>query len=104
MMKKISLIHIGFLLLVAYNAAYWLGKFMHQFPVFYASIMKHWKLITFLEFLLVASLAVDTIAAYDRFSKGERTTRFILMVAIGIGFMARFLFGAMELYLRGDVN
>lgn len=103
-MKKFTLIHVGFMALLIYNAAYWLGKFMHQFPVFYSAILKHWKLITFLEFLVVASLAVDTIAAYDRFAKGERNTRFALMVLLGIGFMARFIFGAMELYLRGDVN
>ncbi|MFM7812978.1 MAG: hypothetical protein ACKO66_00515 [Flavobacteriales bacterium] len=103
-MKKINIIHIGFVLLAFYNVAYWLGKFMNQFPVFYTAILKHWKLITFLEFLVVASLAVDTVAAYDRFSKTERNTRFAFMVLLGIGFMARFIFGAMELYLRGDVN
>ncbi len=98
------IIIITYSLLFAYNLLYWSGKFW-GFPVgFYQEIVKHWKLITFLEFLAVASVAVDIIVQFDRFTKKEARFRMIISALLGALFVLRFILGVMEMYMRGQAG
>lgn len=91
-------------LLLFYNLLYWSGKFF-GFPLaFYQEVVKHWKLITFLEFLAVASVAVDIIVQFDRFPKKEARLRIIFSALLGALLVLRFLLGVMEMYMRGQVG
>jgi hypothetical protein len=91
-------------MLIAYNLLYWSGKFLHFPEGFYAEVAKHWKLITFLEFLAVASLAVDIIVQFDRFPKRESQLRIIVSAVLGALLVLRFILGVMDLYMRGEVG
>lgn len=56
-----------------------------------------------LQFLGVASLVVDLIVAYDRFRSRWKNTYGAAVILLAISFAAQFLFGVMELYMRGSV-
>lgn len=95
---------ITFLLLIVYNVLYWSGKFLH-FPDFlYTEVVKHWKLITFFEFLAVASLAVDIIVQFDRFPRREAKVRMAVSAVLGALLVLRFILGVMEMYMRGEAG
>lgn len=95
---------ITFVMLIAYNLLYWSGKFLHFPDGFYAEVGKHWKLITFLEFLAVASLAVDIIVQFDRFPKRESQLRIVVSAVLGALLVLRLILGVMDLYMRGEVG
>jgi hypothetical protein len=95
---------ITYALLIAYNALYWSGKFLGIPASFYTEVTKHWKLITFLEFLAVASVAVDIIVQFDRFPIKQARFRMILSAVLGGLLGLRILLGVIELYMRGDVG
>lgn len=93
-----------FALLFLYNGLYWSSKFLGFLSVFQTEVVKHWKLITFLEFLAVASIAADCISQYDRFNKREALLRIVGAALLGGLLLLRILFGVMELYMRGEVG
>ena len=95
---------ITYSLLLVYNLLYWSGKFL-GFPLaFYQEVVQHWKLITFLEFLAVASIAVDIIVQFDRFSKKEARLRMIFSAVLGALFVLRLILGVLEMYMRGQAG
>ena len=102
--SKLTLINATLVMLVIYNILYWGSKFKWFLEPFYLAITKHWKLIMFFEFLAVASVAVDVIIRFDTFPKESRKQRLIFTALIGFLFMLRFLFGVIELYMRGEVR
>lgn len=91
-------------LLILYNALYWSGKFLGFPAAFYIEVSKHWKLITFLEFLAVASVAVDIIVQFDRFPRKQARLRLIISAVLGGLLGLRILLGIIELYMRGEVG
>jgi hypothetical protein len=91
-------------LLIVYNLLYWSGKFLGFPEAFYIEITKHWKLITFLEFLAVASVVVDIIVQFDRFPLKHARVRLVLSAVLGILLLLRILLGVIELYMRGEVG
>lgn len=95
---------IVFALLFLYNGLYWSSKFLGFLTVFQTEIVKHWKLITFLEFLAIGSIAVDSIIQFDRFDKREARFRIVGAALLGGLLLLRVLFGVMELYMRGEVG
>lgn len=102
--SRSPVILITYGMLLVYNLLYWSGKFL-SFPFgFYQEIVKHWKLITFLEFLAVASVAVDIIVQFDRFTKKEARLRMIFSAFLGALFVLRFLLGVIEMYMRGQAG
>lgn len=90
--------------LLVYNLLYWSGKFLAFPQGFYQEVVAHWKLITFLEFLAVASVAVDIIVQFDRFSNKEARLRMIFSALLGALFVLRFILGVMEMYMRGQAG
>ena len=91
-------------LLIVYNALYWSGKFLGVPAAFYLEVAKHWKLVTFLEFLAVASVVVDIIVQFDRFPPKQARLRMILSAVLGALLGLRILLGVIELYMRGEVG
>jgi hypothetical protein len=91
-------------LLFLYNLLYWSGKFLGFPESFYLEVAKHWKLITLLEFLAVASVVVDIIVQFDRFPVKQSRIRMILSAILGILMGLRILLGVIELYMRGEVG
>jgi hypothetical protein len=99
-----SVILVTYGLLLIYNALYWSGKFLGFPEAFYLEVSKHWKLITFLEFLAVASVAIDIIVQFDRFPIRQARIRMILSAVLGLLLGLRILIGVIELYMRGEVG
>jgi hypothetical protein len=95
---------ITYALLIVYNALYWSGKFLGFPQAFYLEVGKHWKLITFLEFLAVASVVVDIVVQFDRFPLKQARMRMVLSALLGVLLGLRFLLGVIELYMRGEVG
>ena len=91
-------------LLVLYNLLYWSGKFLGLPEMFYLEVAKHWKLITLLEFLAVASVVVDIIVQFDRFPLKQARMRMILSAILGVLLGLRILLGVIELYMRGEIG
>jgi len=91
-------------LLIMYNLLYWSGKFLGFPEMFYLEVVKHWKLITFLEFLAIASVLVDVIVQFDRFPLKQARIRMILSALLGVLLGLRILLGVIELYMRGEVG
>jgi hypothetical protein len=102
--SKSSIIIITYCLLVVYNLLYWSGKFIGFPASFYLEVTKHWKLITFLEFLAVASVAIDIIVQFDRFPIKQARLRMVLSALLGGLLGLRILVGVIELYMRGEVG
>lgn len=102
--SKSPVIPVTFALVILYNALYWPGKFLHMPEAFYLEVVKHWKLITFMEFLAIASLAVDIIVQFDRFPRREAQIRVAITALLGILLLLRLILGIMELYMRGEVG
>ncbi len=102
--SKSPAILVTFALVILYNALYWPGKFLHWPEAFYPEVAKHWKLVTFLEFLAIASLAVDIIVQFDRFPRREAQLRVVTTAVLGALLVLRFILGVMDLYMRGEVG
>jgi hypothetical protein len=99
-----TLINSTMLLIGLYNIIFWVSRVKYAIPEFYIEIAKHWKLIMFLEFLAVASIAVDTIVRFDIIDAKYRKIRFSLAALIGLLFMAKLILGIIELYMRGEIK
>jgi len=95
---------VTYALLIVYNALYWSGKFLGFPEVFYLEVAQHWKLITFLEFLAVASVIVDIIVQFDRFPIKQARIRMVVSAILGLLLGLRVLIGIIELYMRGEVG
>lgn len=102
--SKSPVVTITYGLLIVYNVLYWSGKFLGIPAWFYLEVAKHWKLITFLEFLAVASIAVDIIVQFDRFPLKQARIRMVLSAVLGALLVLRILLGVIELYMRGEVG
>lgn len=99
-----SIINITLLGLGVYNLLYWGSKITGMIPAFHDAVMGHWKLITFLEFLAVASVAADIIIRYDTFQESIRKNRLFVTAGFGVLWMLKLIFGVIELYMRGSVS
>ena len=95
---------VTYALLIVYNALYWSGKFLGFPEVIYLEVSKHWKLITFIEFLAVASVVVDIIVQFDRFPIKQARIRMVVSAILGVLLGLRILIGIIELYMRGEVG
>jgi cytochrome b subunit of formate dehydrogenase len=102
--SQLPVILVTYALLIVYNALYWSGKFLGFPEFFYLEVAKHWKLITFLEFLAVASVIVDIIVQFDRFSIKQARIRMVVSAILGVLLGLRILIGIIELYMRGEVG
>ncbi|MFY8137276.1 MAG: hypothetical protein ACOVMR_04185 [Flavobacteriales bacterium] len=96
-------------ILTVYNILYWSSKFFiadvpRVFASFYLSVKEHWGLLTFLEFLAIASIFVDTISKFDVLQGRQKTIRIVASAFFICAFIARFLIGMIDLYLDGDVR
>ena len=95
--------------LAVYNIIYWTSKFFIAdvpsfFASFYISVKEHWGLLTFLEFLAIASIFVDTISKFDALQGRQKNVRVIASALFICAFIARFLIGMIDLYMGGDVR
>lgn len=90
--------------LAIYNLLYWASKTSTFFQGFHKEVIGHWKLITFLEFLALASILVDMIVRWDTFAHTEKRVRFAITAALCILFMLKLVMGVIELYMRGGVS
>ena len=95
--------------LAIYNIIYWTSKFFiadvpRVFASFYLSVKEHWGLLTFLEFLAIASIFVDTISKFDVLKGRAKTIRIVVSAIFISAFIARFLIGMIDLYMDGDVR
>ncbi|MEY3398280.1 MAG: hypothetical protein RL220_874 [Bacteroidota bacterium] len=102
------LIIVTFILLTIYNAFYLPVKFMPDLmPSFmingYEIIKDNWALLTFLDFVAVATLFVDLITRYEKFTKSGQLIRLMLTALFFCTFALKFFMGMMELYIDGDV-
>lgn len=98
------MINVTLMALGVYNVLYWMSKGMGFIPGFHEAIITHWKLITFLEFLAVASVAADIIIRYDTFPEKIRKQRLIATAGVGFLWLLKVIFGVIELYMRGKVS
>ena len=94
------------ILLVVYSLLYWPAKFFRDhlpgfMSDFFQAIVKHWYLITFLEFLAVVSLFVDIVIRWDRMSPRWRKIQLVITCLLVISFVTRVITGMMELLLTG---
>lgn len=97
--KGARLVRIGLILLIAYNLVFFVGKFIVGGPLgslhnIYLDLYANKGMLTFLEFLGVASMFVDLLGRYEQFTR-FRTIR-ILIVGLLI---AAFIFKIFMNYL-----
>ena len=95
-------------LLILFNIVYWTGKFFPDFwptlTALRASLLPHWGLFMFLEFLAVASLFVDVVVKWDDYPRAQRNMRLCMAGLACAGFITRFGLGVMDMYMVGDVQ
>lgn len=102
------ILNVAVILLLVYNGIYWTGKFAPSFldgiTSLRLALIAHWGLITFLEFLAVASLFVDLVIKWDTFKPAHRTWRLLLTGLILSAFITRFILGVIDLYMIGEIQ
>ncbi|MFN9392596.1 MAG: hypothetical protein ACK505_08935 [Flavobacteriales bacterium] len=95
-------------LLILFNIVYWTGKFFPDlWPALTAlrsSLLAHWGLFMFLEFLAVASLFIDVVVKWDDYPRAQRNMRLFIAGLVCAGFITRFGLGVMDMYLVGEVQ
>jgi hypothetical protein len=99
-----SLINMTLAGLGLYNILYWGAKFFGFFQTFYASIKEFWWLFLLFELLAVASVFVDTIVRWDKFTHYEKRVRLFLTSLFSIAFVLHFIIGYMEALMTGEVK
>ncbi len=102
--KKSPLIAGTMIVLAIYNLVYWLAPVVKPFAAFRDAIQTQWGLMSFLEFLAVASLIVDMTVRWDQFSQKQRRTQFIITFLLAASFFIRLVFGIMSLYIVGEAH
>lgn len=103
------IITLTWVMMIVYNVFYWLGKFFREslpsmFGDFYMAVGGHWYLITFLEFLGLASLFADLVIRWDKMSESWRKIQLVITIALAIGFMIRVITGMMDIFLTGELR
>ena len=58
----------------------------------------------FLNFLGVASVAVDHIVKYDKINKPKRTILSLYVVVLLVAFFTQIVWGILEIYITGEIN
>ncbi len=102
--EKSPLINGTMIVLAIYNLAYWLAPLGGPLAAFRDAIQKQWGLMSFLEFLAVASLIVDITVRWDKFTEQQRRTRMFISFVLGASFFVRLVFGIMSLYIVGEAH
>lgn len=102
--QKSPLINGTMIVLAIYNLAYWLAPVIRPFATFRDAIQTQWGLMSFLEFLAVASLVVDITVRWDQFGLQQRRNRLIITFLLGASFFVRLVFGIMSLYIVGEAH
>jgi len=102
------LIPFAFLACTLINVYFYLSKFLSESNTFwlnaYAEIRAHWALFMFLNFLGVASVAVDHIVKYDKINKPKRTILSLYVVVLLVAFFTQIIWGILEIYITGEIN
>ncbi len=97
------MIIISMVLLVVYNLSYvgyrlgWFGE------KFIDIIRENLGLFTVLEFLAVASIAIDVILRWDVLGYWSKRIRLIIAIAMVLGFGVKIIAHIMALYTEGGV-
>jgi len=102
--KKSRLINGTMIVLAIYNLVYWLAPLVKPFGAFRNAIQTQWGLMSFLEFLAVASLIVDITVRWDQFGQQQRRNRLIITFLLAASFFVRLVFGIMSLYIVGEAH
>lgn len=102
--KNLTLINGTLLGLGIYNLLYWMAKFFGLFQSFYNGIKDLWLLFILFELLAVASIFVDTVVRWDKFTHTEKRVRIALTALFSIAFVLRFIIGYMEALITGQVQ
>ena len=97
--KGARLVLVGLVLLITYNLVFFAGKFIVAGPLgflrnIYLDLYQNKGMLTFLEFLGVASVFVDLLGRYEQFGK----FRVIRILVIGL-LIAAFIFKIFMNYL-----
>jgi len=102
------LIPFAFLACTLFNVYFYAAKFMSETSPWwlnaYAEIRAHWALYMFLNFLAVASVAVDHIVKYDKIKKPKRTILNGYVVILLVAFFTQIIWGILEIYITGEIN
>jgi hypothetical protein len=102
------LIPFAFIACALFNVYFYVSKFMSETSTFwlnaYAEIRAHWALFMFLNFLGVASVAVDHIVKYDKIKKPKRTILNAYVVLLLVAFFTQIVWGLLEIYITGEIN
>jgi putative Mn2+ efflux pump MntP len=102
------LIPFAFIACTFFNVYFYVSKFMSETSTFwlnaYAEIRAHWALFMFLNFLGVASVAVDHIVKYDKIKKPKRTILNLYVVGLLVAFFTQIVWGILEIYITGEIN
>ncbi|HEY8403166.1 MAG TPA: hypothetical protein VIK71_01020 [Flavobacteriales bacterium] len=102
--EKSPLINATIIVLAIYNVFYWIAPMNASLMAVRENFAKHWGLLTFLEFLAMASLVVDLTVRWDRFSQSEQRWRMFITFIIGASFFVRLVYGIISLYMVGEVH
>ncbi len=102
--KNFTLINGTLLGLGIYNLLYWMAKFFGLFQPFYNGIKDMWLLFILFELLAVASIFVDTVVRWDKFTHYEKRVRIALTALFSMAFVLRFIIGYMEALITGQVQ
>jgi hypothetical protein len=102
--EKSPLINATIIVLAIYNLFYWLAPLNASLDAIKDNLAQHWGLLTFLEFLAMASLIVDLTIRWDKFSQTEQRWRMFITFLIGASFFVRIIFGIMALYITGEAH
>lgn len=102
------LIPFAFLACTLFNVFFYISKFLSETNSWwlnaYAEIRAHWALFMFLNFLGVASVAVDHIVKYDKIKKPKRSILNFYVVALLVAFFTQIVWGMLEIYITGEIN
>jgi len=102
--EKSPLINGTMIVLAIYNLVYWLAPLVGPFGAFRDAVQKQWGLMSFLEFLAVASLIVDITVRWDKFTEQQRRMRMFISFLLCASFFVRIVFGVISLYITGEAH
>lgn len=101
---KSPLIAGTIVLLIVYNLLYWIATLVKSLEPFLEALRKQWGLLSFLEFLAVASLVIDLTVRWDKFTDRQKRIHLIITFLIAASFFIRFVFGLIALYVTGEAK
>jgi cyanate permease len=102
--EKSPLINATMIVSIAYNLFYWIAPLSKPLNAIKDNLAQQWGLLTFLEFLAMASLVVDLTVRWDKFTQTEQRWRMAITFLIGASFFVRLVFGIIGLYIIGEAH